>query len=57
MHEKEPITPNEATHENLPMPHVLVKFLDDGCKAMAADKKREDEALEWCNAFWKYVRQ
>ena len=24
--------------------------LDDGYRAMAADKEREAEALEWCNA-------
>lgn len=24
--------------------------LDDGYKAMAADKDREAEAMEWCNA-------
>lgn len=24
--------------------------MDDGYKAMAADKEREDEAMEWCNA-------
>jgi hypothetical protein len=23
----------------------------DGYRGMAADKEREDEAMEWCNAF------
>ena len=37
--------------ENLVRPHVLDTTLDDGYRAMAADKEREAEALEWCNAF------
>jgi hypothetical protein len=36
--------------ESLLRPHVLNTTLDDGYKAMAADKVREDEALEWSNA-------
>ena len=31
-------------------PHVLDTTLDDGYRAMAADRVRETEALEWCNA-------
>jgi predicted CopG family antitoxin len=36
--------------EDLLRPHVLDTALDDGYKAMAADKEREHEASEWCNA-------
>lgn len=36
--------------EDLLRPHVLDTTLDDGYKAMAADKGREAEAMEWCNA-------
>nr|WP_314629215.1 addiction module antitoxin [uncultured Noviherbaspirillum sp.] len=36
--------------EDLVRPHVLDTSLDDGYKAMAADKEREAEALEWSNA-------
>jgi len=36
--------------EDLLRPHVLDTSLDDGYRAMAADKAREDEAMEWCNA-------
>jgi predicted CopG family antitoxin len=36
--------------EDLVRPHVLDTSLDDGYRAMAADKEREAEALEWCNA-------
>ncbi len=36
--------------EDLLRPHVLDTALDEGYKAMAADQKREAEALEWCNA-------
>ena len=35
--------------EDLLRPHVLNDALDDGYKAMAADKEREEEAMEWCN--------
>jgi len=34
-------------------PHVLDTSLDDGYRAMAADKSRELDAMEWCNAFSK----
>ncbi len=36
--------------EDLLRPHVLNDALDDGYKAMAADKEREEEAMEWCNS-------
>lgn len=36
--------------ENLVRPHVLDTSLDDGYRAMAADKERETEAIKWCNA-------
>jgi predicted CopG family antitoxin len=36
--------------EDLLRPHVMNTSLDDGYRAMAADKAREIEALEWCNA-------
>lgn len=36
--------------EDLLRPHVLDSALDNGYKAMAADKKREAEAQEWCAA-------
>jgi hypothetical protein len=36
--------------EDLLRPHVLDTSLDDGYRAMAADKAREAEAMEWCNA-------
>lgn len=36
--------------EDLLRPHVLDTSLDDGYRAMAADKERETEAMEWCNA-------
>ncbi len=36
--------------EDLVRPHVVDATLDDGYRAMAEDKAREDEALEWCNA-------
>ena len=37
--------------ENLLRPHVVdTSKLDDGYRAMAADKAREAEAIEWCNA-------
>ena len=36
--------------EDLLRPHVMDTALDDGYRAMAADKKRESEAIEWCNA-------
>lgn len=36
--------------EDLLRPRVLDSALDEGYRAMAADKEREAEALEWCNA-------
>ena len=33
--------------EDLVRPHVLVKELDDAYAAMARDRKREADALEW----------
>lgn len=36
--------------EDLLRPYVLGSSLEEGYKAMASDKAREDEALEWCNA-------
>jgi predicted CopG family antitoxin len=36
--------------EDLLRPHVMNTSLDDGYRAMAADKTRETEAMEWCNA-------
>ena len=35
--------------EDLLRPHVMDTSMDDGYKAMAADKERESEAIEWCN--------
>ena len=69
MHKKMTITLDEAVYdglwrtigrgrmsqfiEDLLRPHVLDKSLDDGYKAMAADKAREVDAMEWCNALSK----
>ena len=36
--------------EELLRPHVVDAALNDGYRAMAADKAREVEAMEWCNA-------
>jgi hypothetical protein len=36
--------------EDLVRPHVMDTSLDDGYRAMAADKARETEAREWSNA-------
>lgn len=36
--------------EDLVRPHVMGTSLDDGYQAMAADKEREAEAREWCDA-------
>lgn len=36
--------------ENLVKPYVSDTALDDGYRAMAADKVREAEAMEWSNA-------
>ncbi|MHB8422354.1 MAG: hypothetical protein ACYDAM_06225 [Leptospirales bacterium] len=35
--------------EDLVRPHVLDTSPDDGYRAMASDKARETEAMEWCN--------
>ncbi len=66
MHRKMTITLDEAVYEglhrtigkrrisqfieDLVRPYVLDTSLDDGYRAMASDKAREAEALEWCNA-------
>jgi hypothetical protein len=34
--------------EDLVRPHVLDSALDDGYRAMAADKDRETDAAQWC---------
>jgi predicted CopG family antitoxin len=39
--------------EDLVRPHVMGNTLDDGYKAMNADKEREAEATEWCNVLAK----
>ena len=36
--------------EDLLRPHVMDSALDENYRAMAADKEREAEAVEWCNA-------
>jgi hypothetical protein len=36
--------------EDLLRPRVISNALDDGYRAMASDKSREAEAIEWCNA-------
>jgi len=36
--------------ENLVKPYVADSTLDEGYRAMAADKDRETEAMEWSNA-------
>ncbi|WP_245593875.1 addiction module antitoxin [Comamonas badia] len=36
--------------EDLIRPHVADTSLDSGYQAMAADKEREAEAAQWCNA-------
>lgn len=66
MHRKLTLTVDEAVYEglhrlvgrgkisqfieDLVRPYVSDTALDDGYKAMAADKEREAEALEWSNA-------
>ncbi len=70
MHRKMTITLDEAVYEglyrtvgrrkmsqfieDLLRPHVLGQSLDEGYRAMAADGKREKEALEWCHALAKH---
>jgi len=39
--------------EDVLRPHVLEASLDDGYRAMAADKSRELDAMQWCNALSK----
>jgi hypothetical protein len=69
MHKKMTITLDEAIYEGLRRsipkrkmsqfiedllrPHVMVKSLDEGYRAMANDDTREAEALEWSNAMAK----
>ncbi len=36
--------------ENLVKPYIADTTLDEGYRAMAADKARETEAMEWSNA-------
>ena len=71
MHRKMTITLDEAVYEglyraigkrhmsqfieDLLRPHVLDTSLDKGYQAMAADKEREAEAAEWCNALAKDI--
>jgi hypothetical protein len=40
----------ESILEDLVRVHVMDTSLDAGYLAMAADKEREAEAMEWCNA-------
>lgn len=42
--------------EDLLRPHVLDTSLDEGYRAMAADQEREAQALEWCNALARDMR-
>ena len=42
--------------EDLIRPYVLDTALESGYKAMAADKVREADAIEWCNALIKDAR-
>lgn len=69
MHKRMTITLDEAVYEGLNRtigkrrmsqfiedllrPHVMDTALDDGYRAMAADKAREAEALDWCNGLAK----
>ena len=69
MHKKMTITLDEAVYdglyrtvgkrrmsqfiEDLVRPYVLDTVLDDGYRAMAADREREAEAQEWNNALAK----
>jgi predicted CopG family antitoxin len=66
MHRKMTITLDEAVYEgmyrlvgkrrmsqfieDLLRPYVMDSSLDEGYMAMAADKEREAEAAEWCDA-------
>lgn len=69
MHKKMTITLDEAVYdglyrtigkrrmsqfiEDLLRPHVMDTTLDDGYRAMAADKEREADATAWTNALAK----
>lgn len=69
MHKKMTITLDEAVYdglyrtigkrrmsqfiEDLLRPHVMDTTLDDGYRAMAADKDREADAAVWVNALAK----
>lgn len=69
MHKRMTITLDEAVYEglyrtvgkrrmsqfieDLVRPHVLDASLDEGYRAMAADREREAEAKEWGNALAK----
>lgn len=44
------VTDEDVFLENLARPHVVNDDLVSGYQAMAADTKREQEALEWSNA-------
>ena len=66
MHKRMTITLDEAVYEglyrrvgkrrmsqfieDLLRPHVVDTSLDEGYRAMAADRAREADAMEWCNA-------
>ncbi len=41
--------------ENLLRPHVMDSALDEGYRAMASDKQREAEAMEWTRALAKNI--
>lgn len=65
MHKRMTITLDEAVYEGLYRtigkrhmsqfieellrPHVLGQSLEEGYRAMASDKAREEEAQDWCN--------
>lgn len=42
--------------EDLLRPHVLDTALDEGYRAMAADREREEEARQWCEALGRDLR-
>ncbi len=46
------IGPRKISHfvEELVRPHVLKENLSDGYRAMAADRVRESDALEWAES-------
>jgi predicted CopG family antitoxin len=72
MHKRMTITLDEAVYEglyrtvgkrrmsqfieDLLRPHVMDSALNDGYKAMAADKDRETDALEWSDALANDMR-